>query len=92
MEDRKKNDLEQLCKRFKGQPLEILTDDGVRYCGIDLDSSEESVEIIDKCSRVIFIPFRHITAVVEPKMKLDRFCGDNDCDCEKNGHDECHNR
>lgn len=80
--------LEQLFKRFKGQPVEILTDDGVRYCGIDLDSDDESVEIIDKCSRVILIPFRHIDAVVEPKMKLTRFCADDDCDCDRHDDDD----
>lgn len=74
--------LERLFKHYKGQPVEILTEDGVRYCGIDLDSNNESVEIIDKRSRVIYIPFKHITAVVEPKMKLTRFCADDDCDCD----------
>lgn len=81
--------LECLFKRYKGQPVEILTDDGVRYCGIDLDSDGDSVEIIDECSRVIFIPFRHIDAVVEPKMKLTRFCADNDCDCAEDDDDSC---
>lgn len=82
--------LEHLFKRYKGQPVEILTDDGVRYCGIDLDYDDDSVEIIDRYSRVIFIPFKHITAVVEPKMKLTRFCADNDCDCEDSDEkDDC---
>lgn len=90
MEGRKMSKLEELFKRFKGQPVEILTEDGVRYCGIDLDSDDDNVEIIDKCSRIVFIPFAHITAVVEPKMKLSRFCGDDDCDCkEKHDKDEC---
>lgn len=81
MEDCREKSIEKLFKRFKGQPVEILTSDGVRYCGIDIDSDDESVEIIDECSRIVFIPFAHIDAVVEPKMKLDRFCGDDDCDC-----------
>lgn len=84
----KKNKIEDLFKRFKGQPVEILTDDGVRYCGIDLDCDDESVEIIDQCGRIIFIPYTHLTAVVEPKMKLTRFCGDDDCDC-KGSHKDC---
>lgn len=75
----KKNTFEKLFERFKGQPVEILTTDGVRYCGIDLCYDEDSVEIIDKCSRVIFIPYAHIDAVVEPKMKLTCFLGDSDC-------------
>lgn len=85
--------LEHLFKRYKGQPIEILTNDGVRYCGIDLDADDDGVEIIDDCSRVIFIPFRHIDAVVQPKMKLTRFCADNDCHCDEDDEDEecnCH--
>ena len=78
--------LEKLLDRFKGQPIEILTSDGVRYCGIELMTCEDGVEIIDKCSRVIFIPFRHIDAVVEPKMKLTPFCNKVDCECHK---DDC---
>jgi hypothetical protein len=81
MDQLKTNKLHEVFRRFKGQPVEILTSDGVRYCGIDLDSDNESVEIIDERSRVILIPFAHIDAVVEPMMKLTRFCGDNDCDC-----------
>ena len=85
MEDRKSG-LEKVCDRFKGQPIEILTEDGVKYCGIELAPCEDGVEIIDKCSRIIFIPFKHIDAIVEPKMKLTTFCGDRDCDCNE---DEC---
>ena len=85
MENRR-NTLEQLFERFKGQPIEILTSDGVRYCGIELMAGDEGVEIIDQCSRIIFIPFRHIDAVVEPKMKLTSFCGQRDCECRE---DEC---
>ena len=88
MEDYRKqgNTLEKLFERYQGQPIEVLTSDGVRYCGIELMYSNDGVEIIDKCSRVIFIPYAHIDAVVEPKMKLTPFCGDKDCDCRK---DEC---
>ncbi|MCL2495263.1 MAG: hypothetical protein FWE98_06360 [Oscillospiraceae bacterium] len=78
--------LEKIIDRYKGQPVEILTSDGVRYCGIVLMVCEEAVEIIDKCSRVIFIPFRHIDAIVEPKMKLTPFCARVDCECHK---DDC---
>jgi len=78
--------LEKLFERYKGQPVEILTNDGVRYCGIELVAGSDFVEIIDKCSRVVFIPFCHIDAVVEPKMKLTPFCGEKDCECRK---DDC---
>ena len=81
------NTLEQVCERFQGQPIEILTSDGVRYCGIELGAGGEGVELIDRCSRIIFIPFRHIDAVVEPMMKLTNFCGDRDCDCRR--EEEC---
>lgn len=80
--------LEKLFKRYKGQPVEILTTDEVRYCGIVLESGDDYVEIIDKCNRIIYIPFDHITAVVEPKMKLNRFCEEDDCDCDE-VEDEC---
>jgi len=87
MEERRNgNSLEKLFDRYKGQPIEILTNDGVRYCGIELMACEDGVEIIDKCSRVIFVPFCHINAVVEPKMKLTAFCGEKDCECHK---DDC---
>jgi hypothetical protein len=78
--------LEKLLNRFKGQPIEVLTSDGVRYCGIELACGGDGLEIIDKRSRVIFIPFRHIDAVVEPKMKLTCFSEKVDCEreeCEK---------
>ena len=92
MDDRKYGcSLERLFDRFKGQPIEILTSDGVRYCGIELMACDEGVEIIDKCSRIIFIPFRHIDAVVEPKMKLTPFCGMQDCECRKDDCD-CDNK
>jgi len=88
MEDYRKNGntLVRLFDRYKGQPIEILTNDGVRYCGIELMCGDDGVEIIDKCSRVIFLPFCHINAVVEPKMKLTAFCGERDCECNK---DDC---
>lgn len=84
MDNCKTGKLEEVFRRFKGQPIEILTEDGVRYCGVDIETEDDSVEIIDKDGRIILIPFGHITAVVEPQMKLDRFCGDDDCDCKKN--------
>jgi len=86
MEDRKCGcSLERLFDRFKGQPVEVITED-VRICGIVLMVCEEGVELIDKCSRIIFLPFRHIDAIIEPKMKLTPFCGHVDCECR---HDDC---
>ena len=80
------NCLEKILDRYLGQPIECLTSDGVRYCGIELSSCADGVEIIDKCSRVIFIAMRHIDAIVEPKMKLTPFCNRIDCECRK---DDC---
>lgn len=77
--------MRSLCEEFKyfrGQPVEIITE-GIKFCGIDIDSDDDEVEIIDECNRIVLIPFRHIDAVIEPKMKLTRFCGENDCRCEE---------
>ena len=84
----RRNGLEMLCERYRGQPIECLTSDGVRYCGIELMVCGDGVEIIDKCNRIIFIPFRHIDAVVEPKMTLNPFCGRSSCKCNS-GDCEC---
>ena len=81
--------LENMCERFKGQPIEALTSDGVRYCGIVLTNCCDGVEIIDKCNRIIFIAFRHIDAIVEPKMKLTAFCERSNCKCCDGDCDEC---
>ena len=83
--------LETLCERFKGQPIECLISDGTRYCGIELAVFGDGVEIIDKCNRIVFIPFRHIDAIVEPMMKLTNFCGERDCECRRD-EDCCEGR
>jgi hypothetical protein len=74
-------------KKFEGSPVKIFTDSGRCYCGIDLVAREDCVLIMDKCSRMILIPYMHIDAVVEPQMELDNCCNDN-CDCECKG-DKC---
>jgi len=84
--DKCKCGLERQLERFHGQPVEILTSDGVRYCGIVLMVCDNAVELIDKCSRVIFLPYRHIDALIEPKMTLTPFCGRSSCHCR---HDDC---
>ena len=82
------NCMERLLDRYVGQPIEVLTSDRVRYCGILLNSCCDGVEIIDECSRVIFIAMRHIDAIVEPKMKLTPFCNRTNCECRR-GDCEC---
>ena len=78
--------LERLCEHFRGQPIECLTSDGVRFCGIALLVCGDGVKIVGKCNRVIFVPFRHIDAVVEPRMVLPPFCGKPGCRC---GSEDC---
>lgn len=77
-------------KKFEGQPVEIFTDDGKMYCGIDLAAFADYVRILDDCGRTIFIDYTHIDAVVEPQMKLRRCCRDQ-CDCDRD-NDRDHDR
>ena len=72
-------------KHFRGQPIEIITEDH-RYCGIDVDSDECGVLLIDRCGRLVRLEFRHIEAIVEPQMALRALCRRTDCNC--NDH-EC---
>lgn len=78
----KKNDLNETFKRLKGQPVEIITESGFKFCGIDIESTEDCVVIIDDKSRLVHIQLCHIDAVIESQKKLDRICKDNDCDCD----------
>lgn len=83
-------DLREVFKRFEGDPVEIITESGFKFCGIDIDADDDKVKIIDKKGRVVDILYSHIDAVVEPQRKLSRICGNNDCECEdvckKHGH------
>lgn len=71
-------------KRLKGQPVEIITESGFKFCGIDAESDEDSVLLIDDKGRPVLIVNNHIDAIIEPQMKLKRVCGDDDCDCRNN--------
>jgi len=71
-----KGAMEKLFERCKGHPVEIFTTDGVRYNGITLSSDSECVEVIEEGCRIVFIPFKHIDAIVEPRMRLAPFCGE----------------
>lgn len=71
-------------KRYKGQPIEVITESGMKYCGILVEICDsESLEIIDGKGRTVDIEVRHIEAVIEPRMKLHRLCEDNDCCCRE---------
>jgi len=72
---------------FRGQPVEIMTNDNKRFCGIVLDSDVGGVSLIDNRTRIILIPFAHINAVVEPKMRLKPLCDDDTCECEEREHE-----
>jgi len=72
--------------RYLGQPIQILADDGVRYCGTLLSADRKGITIIDQCERVVFISYRHVDAIVEPMMELAGFCGASGCAC---GREDC---
>lgn len=81
------NNLLELFKRYKGQPIEVITESGMKYCGIEVDFDDEGVDIIDCKGRTVHIESRHIEAVIEPRMKLHRLCKDNDCCCRREDED-----
>lgn len=74
-------------KKLKGQPVEIITESGFKFCGVDCDVEDDSVTLVDSKGRLVFIAIDHIDALVEPQMRLKRICGDNDCEC-RNDHDD----
>lgn len=79
-------------KRYKGQPIEVLTRSGMKYCGILVDVDDnEGIDIIDCKGRTVHIEIRHIEAIVEPRMKLQRLCGNDACCC-KHHNDDCNDR
>lgn len=76
-------------KRFKGQPIEVIMDNGMKFCGIDVEADDESVVLIDDKGRSVFLVNKHIDTVIEPKMTLKRLCKDNDCGCCDDDDDDC---
>ena len=76
-------------KCFEGQPVKIFTDDGKTHTGIDINALEDAVRIIDNNGRLVLIEYRHIDAVVEPQMRLNRFCNE-DCGRFDRGDDYDH--
>lgn len=75
------NGFKETFRRLKGQPIEVITESGFKFCGIDVESDDDSILIIDDKGRLVRIANRHIDAVIESQKKLDRICKDNDCDC-----------
>lgn len=79
----RESDLEDLFKRYKGQPIEVITESGMKYCGILVVAIDGYIEIIDGKNRTIRLENRKMEAIVEPRMKLHRLCGDDNCCCEE---------
>lgn len=76
--------LSEELKKLRGQPIEVITNNGMKICGIDVESDEDSVALIDDKGRFVFVVNSHIDALIEPQMKLERLCRDNDCGCDDN--------
>ena len=74
-------------KRFEGQPIIIETTDHREHHGIVLGSFEDGVRIIDECCRLEFIDYCHISAVIEPQMRLHK-CERRECH-EEHLHCDC---
>lgn len=79
-------------KKLKGQPVEVITESGFKFCGVDADVEDNSVTLVDSKGRLVFIAIDHIDALIEPQMRLKRVCGDNDCDCAGDCDDDDDNR
>lgn len=75
-------------KKLKGQPVEIITESGFKFCGVDTDVDDNSVTLVDDKGRLVLIAIDHIDALIEPQMKLKRVCGDNDCGCKRDHNDD----
>ena len=74
----------QLFKHYRGQPIEVITE-GIRVCGINVESDEDGVTLVDRKGRLVRISFCKIEAVIEPQMKLRRLCERDDCECHEHG-------
>lgn len=84
------HDLQEIFRRYKGQPIEVITESGMKYCGILVEVDEGGVDIIDCKSRTVHIESIHIEAIVEPRMKLYPVCDDDDCCCCDDDDDDNH--
>ena len=78
----------QIFKHFRGQPIEVITE-GIRVCGIDVESDEDGVTLVDRMGRLVRIENCKVEAVIEPQMRLRKLCKHCDCECEREEKDEC---
>lgn len=81
--------LKELFDRYKGQPIEVITESGMKYCGILVAAYDDGIDIIDAKSRTVHIETRKIEAIIEPRMKLKRLCEEDDCCCEEDEEGKC---
>lgn len=81
--------LEKIFKKYKGQPVEVITESRMKYCGIVVEICNHGLDIIDCKGRTVHLENKHIEAVIEPRMKLNRLCARDDCQCECSDDDEC---
>jgi len=79
---------EDFYKKYKGQPIEVITESGFKYCGILVAAEDGYIDIIDSKGRTIHIEVRKVEAIVEPRMKLHRLCDDDDCCCDDDDDDD----
>ena len=79
--------LKELFERYKGQPIQVITESGMKYCGILVSAQDGGVDIIDGRGRTVHIENEKIEAIIEPRMKLKRLCEDNDCCCDQDDDD-----
>lgn len=82
--------LEYKFKRYKGQPIEVITESGMKYCGTLISVNNEGIDILDCKERVVHVENRHVEAIIEPRMKLQRLCKDNDCCCKDHCNENDH--
>lgn len=80
--------LKELFLRYKGQPIEVITESGMKYCGILVSAQDGGIDIVDGKGRTVHIENEKIEAIIEPRMRLKRLCEDNDCCCEDDDENE----
>ncbi|MGL6198243.1 MAG: hypothetical protein ACRC3H_04835 [Lachnospiraceae bacterium] len=82
-------DIKEILKKYKGQPIQVITESGMKYCGILVSAEDGGIDLVDAKSRIVHIEIRKIEAIVEPKMKLKRLCEEDDCCCEEEEDGKC---
>ena len=84
--------MRKLCeefKHFRGQPIEIIAH-GMKICGINVESDEDCVALVDNFGRITRVENKHIEAVIQPQMRLRPVCDRDNCKCcrKEDSHDD----